>query len=211
MNVPVSLSIAASMVGLLVALLAWRFGSAPGWERYRALSFVAASAGVYCGLDAFSTAGVSAARLVAVTHVENAVAALHCVAWHSYVQRRVGGSAPWWYRVVCDGLLVVAGAWLLPDVMLTGAASSFEMPWLGVRYDIATATTLGSLSFIALLAVLVVAMVRCLRTARVGRDGPVHALALGAILVTAMSDSLVGGGIVRLPLMNRMHATHTRP
>lgn len=204
MNAPVSLSIAASMVGLLVALLGWRIGSAPGWAQYRALSFVAASAAVYCGLDAFSTAGVSTPTLVAVTHVENAVAALHCVAWHSYVQRRVGGAVPRWYRLVRDALLVVAGAWLLPGVLLTGAVTSFEMPSLGVRYDIATANTLGSLTFFALVTVLVLAMVRCLRTARVARDGPVHALALGAIVVTAMSDSLVAGGIVRLPLLLSM-------
>ena len=201
MNAPVTLSIAASMVGLLVALLGWRIGSAPGWAQYRALSFVAASAAVYCGLDAFSTAGVSAARFVAITHVENAVATLHCVAWHSYVQRRVGGVAPMWYRIVRDALLVVAGAWLLPGVLLDGAVSSFEVPWLGVRYDIATASTLGSFTFAALLTVLVLAMVRCLRTARAGRDGPVHALALGAIVVTAMSDSLVASGIVRWPLL----------
>lgn len=198
MNAPVSLSIAASTVGLLVALLAWRFGSAPGWAQYRALSFVAASAAVYCGLEAFSTVGVPAATLVAIRHVENAVATLNCVAWHSYVQRRVGGAAPRWYRMVRDALLVVAAAWVLPGVCLNGAVSSFELPWLGVRYDLPTPSTLGLLTFPALLTVVVIAMVRCLRTARAGR---VHALALGAILLTAISDSLVGSGIVRWPLL----------
>src|SRR6478672_7458289 len=103
MNPPVALSIAASMVGLLVALLGVRFASAPGWAQYRALAFVAASAAVYCGLDALATAGVSTRSLVVMTHVENAVAALHCLAWHSYVQRRLGGSPPTWHRVLGYG------------------------------------------------------------------------------------------------------------
>lgn len=202
MNPAIALSIAASVVGVIVAVLGLRFGSAPGWAQYRALALVAASAAIYCGLDAFATAGLSPSRLVAVTHVQNAVASLHCLAWHSYVQRRVGGAPPAWYRVVRDALLLMAAGWLVPGLMLTGEISSFAVPWLGVRYDIATASTFGSLSFGAFLSVLVVSLVRCIRAARNGvRDAPVHALALAAILATAISDSLVAGGFVRWPLL----------
>ena len=51
MNLALSLSTVASVVGVLVALLSLRFGSAPGWQQYRALSLVAASAALYCGLE----------------------------------------------------------------------------------------------------------------------------------------------------------------
>ena len=114
MNPAIALSIAASVVGFIVAVLGLRFGSAPGWAQYRALALVAASAAVYCGLDACATAGLSSASLVAVTHVENGVASLHCLAWHWYVQRRVGGAPAAWHRLVRDGLLLVAAGWLVP-------------------------------------------------------------------------------------------------
>jgi signal transduction histidine kinase/CheY-like chemotaxis protein len=202
MNPPIALSIIACVVGLVVALLSLRFGSAPRWTQYRALALVAASAGAYCGLDAFSTARLSAGGLVGVTHVENAIAALHCAAWHSYVQRRLGGPRAPWYRVLRVALLVVAALWLVPGVTLTGEVTSFELPWLGARYDIATATTFGSLSFVVLLTALVVSIVRLLRAANQGfRDARMHAFALAAIVASATSDALVASGVVHLPLI----------
>lgn len=202
MNPAIALSITASVVGFIVAVLGLRFGSAPGWAQYRALALVAASAAVYCGLDAFTTAGLSPARLVAVTQVENGVASLHCLAWHWYVQRRVGGAPAVWHRLVRDGLLLLGAGWLVPGLMLTGEVSSFAIPWLDVRYDIATTSTFGSLTFAAFLGVLVVSLVRCIGAGRNGvRDARVHSLALGAILATAISDSLVAAGFVRIPLL----------
>jgi signal transduction histidine kinase/CheY-like chemotaxis protein len=201
MNPPIALSIVASVVGLVVALLSLRFGSAPRWTQYRALALVAATAGLYCGLDAFTTARLPAPALVAITHVENAIAALHCAAWLSYVQRRLGGPRALWYRLLRDALVLIAVLWVVPGVALTGEVKSFELPWLGARYDIATANTFGSLMFVALLAVLLLSSVRLLRAANHGfRDARMHAFALGAIGVTAASDSLVASGVLHIPL-----------
>ena len=202
MNLPLALSTVASVVGVLVALLSLRFGSAPGWEQYRALALVAASAGLYCGLDAFITAGLPRATLVALAHLQSAIAGLHCAAWLAYVQGRVGGPPAAWYRWLRGGLFVLAGGWLVPGLLATGDVVSFEVSWLGVRYDMATATPLGSLTLAVFLATLILSMIRSLRAARGGvHDARLHSLALGAIIVTGSSDSLVACGMSRWPLL----------
>ena len=202
MNLALALSTVAAVVGVLVALLSLRFGSAPGWKQYRALALVAVSAGLYCGLDAFTTAGLSRTTLVTLAQLQNAIAGLHCAAWLAYVQRRLGGPRATWYRIFRYALFALAAAWLVPGLMATGDVASFEVSWLGVRYDIATPTPLGGLTFVAFLGALAVSMVRSLRAkADARRDGPVNSLALAAIIVTAFSDSLVAAGVLHWPLL----------
>jgi two-component system NtrC family sensor kinase len=204
MNPAIALSLVAAVVGVLVALLSLRFGSAPGWRQYRSFSLVAATAALYCGCDAFATMGVSQRAIIAVTHAENAAAALHCAAWLVYLQGRIGAPPRASYRIVRDLLLVLGLVWLLPirGLMLTYEVTAFRVGWLGLRYDLAEATTVGALTFLVFVGALVLPMVRFARgTGRGTRDARLHFVAVGAILLAGVNDSLVASGIVRLPFL----------
>ncbi len=204
MNPAIALSLVAAVVGALVALLSLRFGSAPGWRQYRSFSLVAATAALYCGCDAVARMGISHRAIVAITHAQNAAAGLHCVAWLVYVQGRLGTPARASHRIVRDVLLVLAVLWLLPirGLLLTDEVTAFPVTWLGLRYEVAQSTTVGSLSFLVFLGALVIPMVRYARGARRGRlDALLHLLAMGAILLAAVNDALVASSILKTPFL----------
>jgi signal transduction histidine kinase len=204
MNPAIALSLVAAVVGALVALLSLRFSSAPGWRPYRGFAWVAGSAAVYCACDAVMTTGISRSALIAITHVENAAACIHCAAWVAYVQGRLGSPARAWDGVVRYAVLVLAVLWLLPirGLMLTDEVLEFPVSWLGLRYVLAQATTFASLSFVPLIATLVMAMIRYRRGAGRGvRDVLLHRVAIGAIFVAAVNDALVASDVLHMPLL----------
>ena len=59
MNFASIISIVALVVGVMVAILGLRFGSAPGWGRYRSLAAVGLTAAMYAAFDALWASGVS--------------------------------------------------------------------------------------------------------------------------------------------------------
>jgi signal transduction histidine kinase/ActR/RegA family two-component response regulator len=206
MNPAIALSLVAAVVGALVALLSLRFGSAPGWRQYRTFAWVAGSAAVYCACDSFMTSGISRGALIALTHAENAAAAIHCVAWVAYVKGRLGVAPNAWHATLRNTALVLAVLWLLPlrGLMLTGEVTEFTVSWLGgIRYAQAPATAFGSISFLLLIATLVLAMVLYKRggTLRGVRDVRLHLIAMGAILVAAVNDALVASDVLHTPLL----------
>ena len=203
MNPASALSLVAAVVGVLVALLSFLFGSAPGWRQYRSFALVAASAAFFCACDAAATIGLSHSSMLALTHVQNAVGALHCMAWLAYVRRRLGKPRLASDDLARTALLVVAALWLIPvsGLMLTGAVVSLDLGWLG-RNDVVQATTLGSLSFAFLLATLLLSLVRYARGApRGSRDTLLHVVAIGSIVLAAVSDALVASGVLHLPFL----------
>ncbi|MDB5213565.1 MAG: Two-component sensor histidine kinase [Myxococcaceae bacterium] len=203
MNPAFALSLVAAVVGVLVALLSLLFGSAPGWRQYRTFALVAASAAFFCACDGAATIGMSHGSMLALTHVQNAVGALHCAAWAAYIRRRLGKPSLASDDLARNALFVVATLWLLPvsGLMLTGVVVGFDLGWLG-RYEVVQATTLGSLSFALLLATLLLSLVRYARGARRGfRDTLLHVVAIGSIVVAAVSDALVASGVLHLPFV----------
>jgi two-component system NtrC family sensor kinase len=204
MNPAIALSLVAAVVGSLVALLSLRFGSAPGWRQYRSFAWVAGSAAVYCACDSVTTSAIPRGALIAITHAENAAAAIHCVAWLAYVQGRLGDAPRPWHGILRSTVLVLAVLWLLPirGLMLTDEVTEFTVSWLGLRYQQAQATTFGSLSFLPLIATLVLAMVRYQQGARRGvGDVRLHLIAMGSILVAAVNDALVASDVLHAPLL----------
>jgi two-component system NtrC family sensor kinase len=203
MNPAFALSLVAAVVGVLVALLSLLFGSAPGWRQYRTFALVAASAAFFCACDGAATIGMSHGSMLALTHVQNAVAALHCAAWAAYIRRRLGKPYLASDDLVRNALFVVATLWLLPvsGLMLTGVVVGFDLGWVG-RYEVVESTTLGSLSFALLLATLLLSLVRYARGALRGfRDTLLHVVAIGSIVVAAVSDALVASGVLHLPFV----------
>ena len=204
MNPAIALSLVASVVGALVSLLSLRFGSAPGWRPYRSFAWVAGSAALYCACDSIATVDVPRSAIIAVTHAQNAAAAIHCAAWLAYVQGRLGDAPRPWHGILRNTVLVLAVLWLLParGLMLTDEVMGFQVSWLGLHYELAQATTLGALSFVVFIATVVVAMVLYRHGARRGaRDVLLHLVAMGAILVAAVNDSLVASGVLHTPLL----------
>jgi two-component system NtrC family sensor kinase len=204
MNPAIALSLVAAVVGALVALLSLRFGSAPGWRQYRTFAWVAGSAAVYCACDSVTTIGMPRGALIAMTHGQNAAAAIHCASWLAYVQGRLGDAPRAWQGILRNTVFVLALLWLLPipGLMLTDEVMRFSVSWLGLHYELAQATTFGSLTFLVLIATVVVAMVLYRQGARRGaRDVLLHLIAMGAILVAAVNDALVASGVLHTPLL----------
>jgi signal transduction histidine kinase/ActR/RegA family two-component response regulator len=203
MNPAIALSLVAAVVGVVVGLLSLLFGSAPGWSQYRTFALVAGSAAIFSACDGAATMGMPHASMVALTHVQNAVGAVHCAAWLAYIRRRLGKPSLAADAVVGTALFVVAAMWLVPisGLMLTGVVVGFDVGWLG-RYEVVQSTTLGSLSFALLLATLLLSLVRYARGGRRGlRDTLLHVVAIASIVLAAVSDALVASGVLHLPFV----------
>ncbi|HSO38483.1 MAG TPA: hypothetical protein VLT33_38400, partial [Labilithrix sp.] len=125
---------------------------------------------------------------------------LHVMSWHAYVRRHLGAPRPRLDRAITAVLLVLTALWLVPGLMFRSVATTADVPWLGVTYRFPEIRWTGSLAFVADAALLGVPMARYLRAARGGVAGArLHALALTAIFVTGVNDTLGSGKLIHSP------------
>lgn len=200
MNPSAALSVVAAAVGAVVAIVSLRIGSAPGWHRYRALAAVGATAAAYALLNTCWSLDLSLETQVVALHLEGAVVSLHVVAWRAYTRHHLGTPPRRADRAITVVLLVVAALWLVPGLMFRRVTVSADVPWLGLTYRLPEITGAGSLSFVLDAALLCLPTARYLRAARRGMDGArLHALALMALLVPGINDTLASAHLIQSP------------
>ena len=202
MNLATALCVAAAVVGLLVAVLSQRFGSAPGWGRYRALAAVGVTAAVYSALDTTWTTNASRWTLGLALGVQGCFAALHVAAWHVYVRRHLALPRRRADSVVMALLFVIGALWLVPGLLGGGRLLVIEVPWLGVTYRLLETTAGGGVAYVLTTALLGVPFVRYLYAMRRGvPDARLHALAIGAVLAAGGNDTLVSLAVIQAPMV----------
>ena len=202
MNICAAISVAAFVVGLAVAALAFGVAQAPRWARYRLLGAIALMAAVFCLGELPQSLVTSPAIIMPIARVQSVFAVLHVLAWQFYADRnleRTPGRAELGLRFA---LLVMALGWLAPDLMYRLPLSSFEVSWLGCTETFPQTTTLGSLAYGCELVVFTSTLARYLLAWRRGVYGAaVHAAAIAAMLFTGGHDVLVTLGLLRDPFL----------
>jgi len=201
MNFPSVVCILAAHVGVMVALLGLGFGSAPGWGRYRALAGVGLTAAVYSTLDALWTSHVSTEVRFALAGAQGGVTALQVIAWQAYVSAHLRLPKTSFDRVGTVALAVIAALWLVPGLMVSHALAVVVVPAVGVTYRLPGSTLAGSAAGAVETLFLGLQLLRYVRARRDNPDAWTHILALGAIFVCGVNDSLVWCEKLRSPLL----------
>jgi len=202
MNFASIISIVALVVGVMVAILGLRFGSAPGWGRYRSLAAVGLTAAMYAAFDALWASGVSDEVRWPAACFQGSVSVFHVVAWQSYVRKHLGLPSTRLDHAILALLVVLAGLWLVPGFLAARTVTQLDVPWAGVTYRFPGTTLAGSLVNFLEIGLLGVPLARYLRARRTRPfDATVHILALGAIFVGGVHDTLVSFGVLRSLLL----------
>ena len=202
MDFALSLSLVTVVIGVIVAVLSLRMGSAPGWTRYRSLALVGLTASAYAALSLVWALDVSPHARGLVLRGVGVVAALHVMAWQSYVVKHLGPSRRGLERTVTGISVALAVLWLVPGLMFRDVTVELLVPWLGQRYRFPDLRWTGSLAFTVQIALFILPLVRYVQATRAGLAGArLHTLALSALLLAAVNDTLASSGVIHSPLL----------
>jgi len=203
MNLPAAISLAAALVGLVIAGLALGIGSAPRWRRYRLLYLIALFAAAYCGLDVISTLELQPALMVRLGGLQSTMGALHVVMWVVYCDRQLERPvARRWQNAARAALAILGVGWMVPGLLLDGSTTRFPFDALGVTYQYPNPNAFGIVVFALEVTCLTIAFGRFLRAARGGyEEGYAHAAAIGLELVAGIHDTAVTVGLIQGPFV----------
>ena len=202
MNLPAAISLAAAVVGLVIAGLTFGLGSAPRWKRYRLLSPIALLAAAYSGLDVISTLELEPALVVRLGSLQSTLGAFHVVLWLIYGDRQLQRTPTRWQKRVRLAVALVGVGWMVPGLLLDGATARFSFDALGVSYQYPTPNAFGIVVFALEVTCVTVVFVRFLLAARAGDEGShAHVAAIGIELVAAIHDTAVSVGLIRGPFV----------
>jgi two-component system sensor histidine kinase HydH len=200
LTLPATISIAIAVVGFLAALVAVAISSAPGCRELRWFAAAAATAGGYVLSNATVTLQVPFSWTVTGSRVSLFFAGLHGASWCIYASTGAGGktrisSA---YRVIATGGVVLACVSLVPGATYDASRPAVRLiGWLGLTLRDATPTVLGKFTFAYFCASLGVLLVDYV-TRWVKREpaAGAHVVAIGALMMGAVHDSLVASGVL---------------
>jgi signal transduction histidine kinase/ActR/RegA family two-component response regulator len=201
MNVPATLSVVAAVIGIAVALLAWKIGAAPQFAAKRLFAFPALFASAYAVCDVFSTVDPGASLFLTLMRVQGAAATLHGATWLLYVLADLDIQRPRLRRAVIVVAAILAVLWLVPGCMVGDQIQHLEVPWLGVAYAVQTTTVLGTLTYAADSVVLVVPVVLIVRARHRVPKAMLRAAGLLVLIAFAVNDVMVAAFSLHLPFL----------
>jgi signal transduction histidine kinase/CheY-like chemotaxis protein len=197
---PASVSALLSfVVSAIAAACAFLLGRVPDWDDVRPLAWVAATAALVAGCNFTATLDVAADVYLWTGRLQVAGVALHVWAWHQYLPGWAGRRLTSAHASALWGLLAAGLLALLPGAVYGAAITPRPLPWLGVTYHDPVVTPLGALVYGVIAAYGVWGFWLTFTLGRAGATFPrAHLACTGAILLMAVHDALVVGG-VQLP------------
>jgi two-component system NtrC family sensor kinase len=146
MNLAAVLSVVAAAIEAVMAVWAFVFARAPGWQHLKVFAVVAASACAYSVLNlAFSLADVDEAWIVWALRLNYLAACAHCGAWVVYTRVQYGETLRKADRVALYLLAGLALVGEVPGVLTSDEIVAQRVAWADVTYHVPAPTSVGSI------------------------------------------------------------------
>ena len=202
MNLATSASLAACLVGLLLAAMTLAIASAPGTRGLRLFSLAC-----FCG-----AANAATTAMVATTSYTLArlgirfglfFVSVHAATWFVYTARRDGRALARYERAFVAGALVCAVLALIPNALYhDDQVWLHDVPSLGIRYIDTRSNVLGDVVFLYLGFGMSMLLGRSLRRFRVAnRTERAEAVGLAALVLCGVNDALAVAGVIGTPYL----------
>ena len=202
LTVPAALSIACGAVNLVFAALSAGIGWGGGWRAMRWFALVCLSAAVFNVTNVVLTLEVTAEVARWCSMFSLTAAGVHAGSWALYVSAERGRPLQGRHRLIVPMVLAAAALSLVPGLVVSTKVAHHDVRWLGVTYADALPTSFGMVVYAILVMSLFFPLVHYLREWRRGtRLAFAYALGLVALVVTGVSDALVGAAVLDLPYL----------
>lgn len=195
-----ALTTLAFHAGATVILLA--IARAPGWERVRIVTALAATAGLYSLVDLHGALRQSTASAIALTTTINlSVAAVHAAGWLWYTFSDEQGAwrsiPPGIKRLAVTSVSLALLASLFDLVVTPGVLDRVQVPLLGVDFQQPRLSLIGTVVALVVLYTLIVSFLAFRRRARRGVPGA-RAIVIGFafFMLCSIEEGLVSLGAV---------------
>jgi signal transduction histidine kinase/CheY-like chemotaxis protein len=196
MNVASVLSVVAAAIEAVMAVWAFVFARAPGWQHLKVFALVAGSACTYSALNlAFSLDGVGDGMILWALRLNYVAACTQCAAWvvYSRIQYAEPVRAADRAAVIALGLLALVGA--VPGLLTTDVIAAQRVAWADVTYHVPVPTALGSVLIGLPPLALLVPLVGYARKARRKVPGArSHLAAFCVFFVLGVNEAMVTSG-----------------
>ncbi len=203
MTFAASVALLSCGIAVYVAALSRQLSRAPGWSDLRYFSIAAATGGVYAALNIPTSAPIASdATVVLFSRFQLAAAALHSIAWLRYSTILLGRRRSRLDAALVMVLWTVAAVGVLTPFALPGGLRVHVFEPLGTTYRTADPSALGSVAYFLALASICVPIGRLAAAWRRGvPNAAVQFLALVALLVMGLNDTLVVEGVYSAPYL----------
>ncbi|MHB8873084.1 MAG: sensor histidine kinase [Myxococcaceae bacterium] len=200
MNIAATVSLSATLVGLLFAYLTHRFSSAPGWSELRWFAWCATLAALYGCCNVPVTLEVSPEVITWGSRVSLLLGGLHALAWFNYVAAQDARPMSRLERgFVVVGLCFAALA-PVPGALITDQVGTHS--FANTVYRDAIPTALGTACFIFYsLGLAVLAAGQWRRWRRKRPAALAHFVGLSIFLLAGLCDSLAAARVLDLPYL----------
>lgn len=200
-NLIFSLSAAACLLGLFFAGFSWFMSRAPGLQQLNAFGWSCLTGAAYAACNSVMLAPVTPEVGVWTCRLSMVIAGLHGASWFFYRAAREHRSLTRLEQGLVAGGVGGALLALIPNALYSGAWEH-HIPWLGITYQDARATTLGELCFAYFAIALCVPFFRSVRALCAGdRTELADTVGMGLLLLAGVNDGLVSSGLSPLPYL----------
>jgi two-component system sensor histidine kinase HydH len=202
MNLPDMVSVAAAVVGLLIAVFAFGLSAAPGWRELRYFALCAALAGLYSACDLVVPLGLSDPVTVWFSRASLAFGGLHAFSWITYFAAQESRRLRRFEKaLVLLGVAFTVAA-LVPGGLISDAVTEHTFAPLGVTYRDAVPTTLGLVSYAYFAGGLGLLAVRYGLRWRAGVPGAgAHCVGLTFFFIAGLNDCAASTGLFNTPYL----------
>jgi signal transduction histidine kinase/CheY-like chemotaxis protein len=196
MNLAAVLSVVAAAIEAVMAVWAFVFARAPGWQHLRVFATVAGSACAYSALNlAFSLDDTPDAVIIWALRLNYLAACAHCAAWVVYGRIQYGEAVRVGDRALMIALGVLALLGQVPGLLTTDTIAAQTVAWADVTYHVPVPTRLGSVLIgLPPLALLVPLLGYARKAQRQVPGARSHQVAFCVLFLLAVNEAMVTSG-----------------
>ena len=200
-NVPFTLSVTASILGLLVAWFSWFIARAPGLSQLRPFSLCCVCGALYAACNAAMLSPISPEAGLWMTRMSILLAGCHGASWFFYRAEREQRKLTRGETFLVGGGLLFGAMGLVPDLIYI-RPKALTIEWLGVVYQDGEPTTLGGMCFAYFAMSMLVPLRAGVRGLLKGdRSELADVIGLSMLLATGVHDSFVSTGSLPMPYL----------
>ncbi len=200
-NLPFTLAITASVLGLLMSGFSWFMARAPGLSQLRPFALCCLCGALYAMCNAGMLAPVSPQTGLWMTRISILLAGCHGASWFVYRATRERRTLSRWEKLLVTGGLLFGFLGLVPGAIYD-QPKDLEIAWLGVVYRDGAPTALGGVCFAYFALSMFVPLTASIRgLLRGDRSEVADVIGLGLLLATGAHDSFVTTGALPTPYL----------
>ena len=200
MNVAVTLSITALVVGLLFAALTLHLSSAPGLPELRPFAMSCLFGALYAGCNAVMASDVQPRVGLWAAEISLAFGGLHGASWLFYRISRERRRPFRYEKVLIAGVIAFGFSTLVPGVVYTGVPWQHSVPWFHATYQDGQTTAFANVVYAYFCGTFLLLLSRSIRRLHAGDRSEISdVLGLTALLLCGIHDSLATVQVIPTP------------